>query len=253
MFDQPRQSDIPTSRPLSCPPPEVPTEFSTPVRPVRRRRPVSSFDTPTSRQSPATSPIGTPSLLLTPSPQFFSSNQHSPCTPNDWNINHPNQCQFCLFTFKNQTYLKNHDKCLFKPNTLHLRVNKISPTVLTRPKNWKETLGIINQLCQEDIVNLCILQSWSLPSFYPFCFPHHIRSGRVGGVPVIEEMTASRFSAPLLRRLLETAEEVSLPKNIIVKDEETGQVAYLPQTVLTPTSDFSLTESSECFLVRKST
>ena len=51
--------------------------------------------------------------------------------------------------------------------------------------------------------------------------------------------------------MLETAEEVRLPKNIIVKDEETGQVAYLPQTVLTPTSEFTFTESSDCFHVRK--
>jgi hypothetical protein len=135
---------------------------------------------------------------------------------------------------------------------MHFKVNKITPTVLTRPKKWKETLAILNQLCKEDIVNLCMLQSWSLPSYYPLSFPHHLRSGRVGGVPVIEEMTASRFSAPLLKRLLETAEEVRLPKYIIVKDEETGQVAYLPPTVLTPTSDFSFTESSDCFLVRKS-
>ena len=132
MFDQPRQADTPTSRPLSCPPPEVATEFSTPVRPVRRRRPVSSCDTPTSRASPSSSPIGTPDLPLTPSPQFsslFSGSQHSPTILNDWNVNHQNQCQFCLFTFKNQTNLKNHDKCLFRPNTLHLRVNKITPTV----------------------------------------------------------------------------------------------------------------------------
>ena len=120
--------------------------------------------------------------------------------------------------------------------------------MLTRPKNWRETKAIITQLCKEDIIKLCILQDWSLPNFYPFVFPHQIRSGRTGSVPLLEEMTASRFSAPLLQNMLDSVEEIRIPKSIIVKDEETGQVAFLPQNILTPTSEFCFTESPDCSL-----
>ena len=207
-------------RPVSCPPPEVESEFSTPLKPKRRR--TSSYcDTPSSRPSPESSPLRTPTLILTPSSQRYSASP-SPTTSSDLkhqsardesSLKSPNQCPFCLFFFKNCTYLRKH-RCLFQPNIQFFQDNGVSPLVLTRPRNWRETVKIIGQLCKADVVKLCILQNWCLPSFYPFCFPHQIRSGRIGSIPLIEEMTAARFSGLLLRSLLEIQDEVKLPKHM---------------------------------------
>ena len=157
-----------------------------------------------------------------------------------------NQCPHCLFTFNNGISFKQH-QCIFKINT-DLNTNHV---VLKRPKNWKETLTIVRQLCEEDVVKLCILNNWCLPEFYPFCFPHQIRSGRTGTIPLLETMTASKHSANLLNKLLEMDEVVTLPKCLLLTDEESGLSAMLPPRVLIPSSNFVYTETSEHFIVTK--
>ena len=65
-------------------------------------------------------------------------------------------------------------------------------------------------------------------------------------------MTASKLSATLLRRILDVEGEIKLPKHIIVKDEESGQKAYLAPNILAPTSEFSFIETLDYFIVSKS-
>ena len=123
--------------------------------------------------------------------------------------------------------------------------------VLTLPKNQRKSLEILDQLCEEDLVKLCMLQGWCLPGYYPFCFPHQIRSGSLGNVPLLVAMTASNSSSKLLKKLVNMDNEVKLPKNIILKDEENRLTAYLSANVLAPTSEFSFIETADSFLVTK--
>ena len=76
------------------------------------------------------------------------------------------------------------------------------------PKNWKETLKLLSKLCKEDIVELCRLQNWCLPSYYPFCFPGQNRSGSSGIIPVISSMTAGSSSTKLLKSMLDITSDV---------------------------------------------
>jgi hypothetical protein len=240
-----------SSRPTSCPPSIDESVFTTPSRPVsKKRRRTTSSRTPTvNDSSPAT-----PNLILTPSYQFSPSSLLSNSfdfetqqLPDSLNLN--NQCPFCLAFFKNARSLKTNHRCPFQPDYYFLQTNFISPTVLTRPKNWEESLKILNQLSKEDIVKLCTLQNWSLPCYYPIVFPHQHRSGRTGGVPLIDTMTASNFSGPLLKKMLDLEREIKLPKHIILKDEASGLISYLSPKILEPTSEFSYTETSDSFLV----
>ena len=52
--------------------------------------------------------------------------------------------------------------------------------------------------------------------------------------------------------MVEMNGEIELPKQIILKDEETGKFSFLPRSVLTPTSNFFFTENEESFVVKKS-
>ena len=165
--------------PQSCPP-DTEANFITPERPAKGRRPLSetsnfSFESLPSFKSPSSSVDSVCDVTA-------NLELHS-CTES-------NQCPHCLFTFNNGISFKQH-QCMFKINT-DLNTNHV---VLKRPKNWKETLTIVRQLCEEDVVKLCILNNWCLPEFYPFCFPHQIRSGRTGTIPLLETMTASKHSA----------------------------------------------------------
>ena len=103
----------------------------------------------------------------------------------------------------------------------------------------------------EDIITLCQLQDWCLPGQYPFVFPDKYRSGRVSGSPLLQEMTASSSSSSLLKKLNRSLEEVKLPKSVLLKDEESGQVSFLPSHMLTPSSEFIFRETEDCFIVGK--
>ena len=98
---------------------------------------------------------------------------------------------------------------------------------------------------------MCRLQNWCLPHYYPFCFPHKFRSGRLGLPPVLEKMTASKLSSELLKQMVDMYGEFELPKYIILKDGVGNNMTYLSPNVLSPTSEFTFTELSESFLVRK--
>ena len=97
-------------------------------------------------------------------------------------------------------------------------------------------------------MELCRLQHWCLPGFYPFCFPHQFRSGRLGIVPLLD-MTASRESSNLLQCMLDMHGEFKLPKHIIINNEESNQSSYLSPNILAPTSEFNFSEDINCFLV----
>ena len=101
-------------------------------------------------------------------------------------------------------------------------------------------------------MELCRLQNWCLPCYYSFCFPGQNRSGSSGIMPVISSMTAGSSSTKLLKSMLDITEQYELPKTLLLRNETTGQVSYLPQSLLTPVKVFNFYEKNDCFLVSKS-
>ena len=156
-----------------------------------------------------------------------------------------------MVIFKNKKYHKDH-KCPFRPDVSFMKSQNINPVVLNLPKKWKETVAVMSQLCSEDVVEMCRLQDWCLPHFYPFCFPHQLRAGHLGLPPVLEKMTASKSSSQLFKQMVDMHGEVVLPKYIILKDTGVGHhITFLSPNVLTPTSDFTFTELFDSFVVKK--
>ena len=244
-------------RPQSCPPPQFDSTFLTPERPSKRRRKTSASSTSslkdlaTSPLSSPNSPLVSPTATLTPNSSDFSSSEtdsESSCQSET----ETSQCPSCLVTFKNKKSLKYQHKCSFRYDPLFCRENNIIPEVLTPPNNSQQTLSILSQLCKEDLVKLCILQGWCIPSVYPFVFPRQLRSGRHGTIPLLSSHTASSDSTNLLKKMVAMDDEVKLPKNIVLKKKEGEFTAFLPIDVLTPPSDFfSITETSDNFIVSK--
>ena len=146
--------------------------------------------------------------------------------------------------------MKKH-RCLFHYNPQTCKDNNINVVVLHPPKNIQQTRDILQQLCQEDLVKLCILQNWCIPGIYPFCFPHRIRSSNFGSVPLLET-TASKSSTNLLNKMLLVDTEIELPKHIVIQDDDAGALAYLSVNVLTPTPGlFVVRETLDNFIVSK--
>ena len=225
-------------RPQSCPPPCSESTFVTPERPRKRLR-------PSLPESPI-SPIASPTVSLTPNSSDISSTESDSSQDNT----DVNECSSCLTVFQHKRDLKRHN-CRFQYNDLYCRQHGIVPVVLNLPPNSEETGDILSQLCKEDLVKLCTLQGWCLPSVYPFCFPYKQRSGRHGTVPLFESLTASQNSVKLLKKMVKISTEVKLPKNILLKDISRNVTALLTPNILTPPSEhFDVTESSEYFFVR---
>ena len=66
-------------------------------------------------------------------------------------------------------------------------------------------------------------------------------------------MTADNSSVSLLRKLVvDSKDSVTLPKYVIVKDEESGHTASIPTSILTPTMAFNVEDCRICFKVTKS-
>ena len=234
-----------SDRPQSCPPPDCSDTFMTPKRPVRRR--TLSRTNPSPLSSACSSPLSSPRLCLTP-----SSSQDSSFILSEKEYNENQnilECSSCLFTFKNIQNLNRH-KCNFRPDIHFLQIQDISPLVLSLPKDWEKTLSIVSQLCKEDIVELCLLQNWCLPGYYPFIFPHQFRSGHLGLPPILEKMTANKQSSELLKRMVAKHGTFNLPKYIFLQCGD-NRTSYLTSSVLIPTTEFSFTEFPESFLVSR--
>ena len=144
---------------------------------------MSTSTTPVFPRSLGSSPLGSPHLTLTPSLQSSFEENFSESETEEVNetvnLDCPNLCPFCLVIFKNKDYHRRH-KCIFRPDASFFRNQNITPVILKLPRKYQETLVILNQLCSEDVVEMCRLQNWCLPHYYPFFFPHQFRSGHLG-------------------------------------------------------------------------
>ena len=56
-------------------------------------------------------------------------------------------------------------------------------------------------------------------------------------------------SGSLLKNIIHLDQEIKLPKHLILKYNGTGQTSYLSPKILSPTAEFSFTETSDLFLV----
>ena len=62
-------------------------------------------------------------------------------------------------------------------------------------------------------------------------------------------MTALTSSTELLHKMTKSNEKVSLPKRILVKDEESGTTAYFPEKFLKPSRKFDYNETEDSYIV----
>ena len=207
----------------------------------------------TSRRSAASaSPVGrnvrprasSRSASVTPG---LPSGHHSSRSPND-----PGNrtCKFCLREYYSHAEMNRHlrlNRCIFQYRPENH--NMADYCVLKRPPNYNQTAAILSQLTISDKIQMCRLNSWAIPGLWPLVFPgQHLRQR--GQTPIIlAEMTASRESTIILRSLLRTDPQVVLPKQIIVKDEESDILSVLPTEVLTPGSSFETRIAGDQLLV----
>ena len=70
-------------------------------------------------------------------------------------------------------------------------------------------------------------------------------------MPVLNEMTASTSSLALLKSLIVSKGQVTVPKLVLVKDEETNQLSQIPTDMLIPGSQFYIEDIGESFIVTR--
>ena len=247
LFKEPTNTSF---RPQSCPP-NINIQVESPSS-------ESYFQSPQFQSTPRPSPLPPPQLDISTSPpnssQFQSTPHPSPLPPPQSDkspsssicsdvsssarvlfadLHHPHVgnvllvCQFCYFDFKTAKNLKRHD-CIFNPDKLVLEDD---PILLTRPEAWKETLNILRQLCIEDIVKLCQINKWAIPSVYPLTFPGKFRLGHLGIPPVLVEMSSfakddaktAKNSLEILRKLVNMHNKVKLPRYVLVLNNSSGR------------------------------
>ena len=152
-------------------------------------------------------------------------------------------CSYCLHEFSNRRELNRHiqhGRCRFQYNeSLH---NLDDYCVLRRPPNYNSTYAILSKLSLPDRIKMCQLNNWAMPKLWPLVFPGQIRQRNRSGesqIPqILIEMTAGKNSTMILRELLRYENEVSLPKQVILKDDIAGIQSVLPTAVLTPGTAF---------------
>ena len=207
-----------------------PALFLTPtnIRPSRRLSSRAASSSPMTRTQHG--------LLLPARAASVSPNQqHSPGET---------RCRYCLLTLANRY---NHNRhilhCPFKfdPSVDNIR----EYCVLTRPPMFEQTAAILQQLTLGDKINMCRLNRWSIPNIWPLVFPNNIRPIP----PILSVMTASRESAHILRGLLRTEPEVSLPKKVLLVDGEQNIQSVLPIHFLTPGTAFVTRATAEEIIV----
>ena len=206
----------------------APAIFLTPTNPQPRRRNSSraSSASPMTRAHP---------VLPARSSSVSPNQQHSPGEL---------RCRYCLLTFTNRYYLNRHSlHCQF---TFDPSVNNRSDyCVLTRPPNHEQTAQILQQLTLSNKINICKLNRWAIPNIWPLVFPRNLRPIP----PILNEMTAFRESTHILRGLLQSEQEVTLPGKVLLIDEARGIQSVLPSRYLTPGTAFVSRSTAEEIIV----
>ena len=219
--------------------PSAPTLF---VTPSPATRPLSTSVSPASRNMRPRPPSRSPSPALI-------GGQRRPRASNDPGNR---KCHFCLHEYSSHAELNRHlrdRRCLFEFRPDHVLANF---SVLRRPPNYSQTSDILSQLTISDKIKMCRLNNWAIPKVWPLVFPGQIRRGSV--LPLIlTEMTAARESVNILRELLRTEPQISLPKQIIIIDEAENIQSVLPTRVLTPGTAFLSRISGDHILVSSGT
>ena len=89
---------------------------------------------------------------------------------------------------------------------------------------------------------------------WPICFMGQFRSGQQGLPPALTLLTACRnpLNEQLLREYLASESPISLPKHIIIDDQDNRIKMYLSPRFLTPGSGFTFNETETSFVVSRS-
>ena len=155
------------------------------------------------------------------------------------------RCDSCLKEFENLTSFRRHkNHCRHLLYSAMIADDGNSPVILRPPPNLEETRQLLEStLCPTDIVYLCQLQSWCLKGYYPLVFP-----GKGGGSPVLRDYSCGEKSSDILKEYLKDKRTMTLPKNIIIRDESNGVNCLLRDSTLRPIG-FNFTSDADTFLV----
>ena len=125
------------------------------------------------------------------------------------------------------------------------------PEELTPPKNRESATEYLGEMSENGQIAFCQSQGWCVPNLYPFVFRHN----NVGSAHLFSSSTANTNSVHLLREFLKDKSCISLPRNIIIRDEEHHIHAYLTEDLLTPpiAEGFNVAVTSNCLVVTLST
>ena len=100
---------------------------------------------------------------------------------------------------------------------------------------------------------MCQLNNWAIPKLWPLVFPGQLRqrgqSGEGRIPPILQEMTAGNKSTDILRELLRCSHQVSLPKQIILKDDSANIESRIQTDILTPGNSFITRISGDHIIV----
>lgn len=123
--------------------------------------------------------------------------------------------------------------------------------ILTPPKEWDVTPTIYQRYMPDPkIIEICRQNSHAARGYWPLVFPGHMRLGAQGMPPVLETYTANRESSKMLKKLLRVEQEVLLPKQILIIDQEKNVRFRLRPAQLRPTHEFLVEERRNSFVVR---
>ena len=155
------------------------------------------------------------------------------------------RCDSCLKEFENLfSFWRHQNRCRHLLYSDMYDDNGNAPIILRPPPNLEETRQLLEStLCPTDIVYLCQLQSWCLKGYYPLVFP-----GKGCGSPVLREYSCGEKSTDILKTYLKDKRTATLPKNVIIKDENNRVNCLLRGTTLKPTG-FNFTSEVDSFLV----
>ena len=123
-------------RPTSCPPPQ------TDRIPMKRRRAASSTQVVCDEGVSFSVTCRSSSSISLSSSVSSSIDDH---IYQSTYVAGPNQCKHCLFKFQNEKTFFQHKSCLYQPSKPDIAIGTV-PTILTRPKHWREISEILCQL-----------------------------------------------------------------------------------------------------------
>ena len=223
--------------------------------PTSSRMSVSGITPPASRGSssrrnlfPDTSPP-VPMSLPTSSTSQISVDSSQSLQSQDESLDVPKTfCMSCNHEFSASTHYNSHQPCRFEVNDETLAKNP--PALkLCPPLDRANVPKILQHLAESDFVDLCISQNWCCQGVWPLVFVGPVRSGS----NLLSKYTAHQRSIDILKRYLSVRKMITIPRCIILEDQNNGIKSLLTgQLLLPPSNGFDTITTDDSYIVTKS-